>query len=95
MKQGKKASAKWTREFDEDDFSFVADTESDGAEDISIKKCFKCDIEFEEEDDEIYGCDNCPRWFHCHCLPQMVLQMAESEGLEIKDMDFDCNYCTH
>ena len=95
-KRAQQLSKKWECDTDEKKWlSFVPDSNSDGDVEIDQNKCTKCDVIFEKDEEDVYGCDHCPRWFHKRCLPATVLAIAEAEGKPLAEIDVDCDYCTY
>ena len=93
--QVQKEVEKWSKnrhDGEETSYSLVADTDSEAEIDMNV--CFKCDVLFEPEEKEIYGCDHCPQWYHKRCLPSAVLWMTEDENVLLSDIDVDCDFCT-
>ena len=92
----KQMSKKWECDSDENKWlSFVPDSNSDGDIKIDVNKCFKRDIAFKKKENEVYGCDHCPGWYHQKCLPAVVLTIAEAKEKALADIDIDCDYCTY
>lgn len=55
-------------------------------------KCPVCDDFYRDEDeDEWYGCDICPKWWHKQCLPAVVLAKADLSCMD--DSVFECPTC--
>jgi hypothetical protein len=66
-------------------------TDDDGK--INCKACFACEEAFLKDDKEVYGCDNCPRWFHHRYMPPYVFEEAEEEDIAVDEVLFVCVYC--
>ena len=96
-KEGKKIFSKWDHEEDEQKHqNFVPDSDSEDNDfQINVNSCHKCDVMFDEDEPNVYGCDYCPWWFHKWCLPAAVLVIAEAEGKNLADIDVNCDYCSY
>ena len=53
--------------------------------------CFRCGIKFNENIDEMIGCDKCFRWYHFDCLKEEDKQSIDELGVD--DFYFQCDFC--